>query len=374
MKIKCRKQNLLNGLRTVSRAVPSKTTMSILQCILVDCSRGNIRLIANDNELGIETIVEGEILEKGIIALDAKILVDIVSKLPDNDILISCDENYITNITCEKSRFNIVGKSGDEFAYLPEIKRENKIVLSQFTLREVIRQTIFSIAANENNKVMTGELFDIRDGYIRVIALDGHRISIRNIELRDGSDTEGLSIKKIIIPGKTLGEISKIITGDSDDDVNIYISDRNVVFEFDDTIVLSRLIEGEYFNVDQMISNDYSTKVTVNKREFTECIDRASLLVKEGDKKPIIVNVRDDEMEIKINSTIGSLNEVIDIGRDGKDMRIGFNPKFLIDVLRVIDDDVVDLYLLSPKSPCIIRDEDGTFIYLVLPVNINTVD
>lgn len=374
MKIKCRKQNLLNGLRTVSRAVPSKTTMSILQCILVDCSRGNIRLIANDNELGIETIVEGEILEKGIIALDAKILVDIVSKLPDNDILISCDENYITNITCEKSRFNIVGKSGDEFAYLPEIKRENKIVLSQFTLREVIRQTIFSIAANENNKVMTGELFDIRDGYIRVIALDGHRISIRNIELRDGSDTEGLSIKKIIIPGKTLGEISKIITGDSDDDVNIYISDRNVVFEFDDTIVLSRLIEGEYFNVDQMISNDYSTKVTVNKREFTECIDRASLLVKEGDKKPIIVNVRDDEIEIKINSTIGSLNEVIDIGRDGKDMRIGFNPKFLIDVLRVIDDDVVDLYLLSPKSPCIIRDEDGTFIYLVLPVNINTVD
>ncbi len=369
MKIKCMKQNILNGLRIVSKAVPSKTTMSILQCILVDCSRGNIRLIANDNELGIETVIEGEILEKGIIALDAKIFLDIISKLPENDILINTDENYITNITCEKSKFHIIGKSGDEFAYLPEIKRDKCVTISQLTIKDVVRQTIFSVAGNENNKIMTGELFEIKEGILRVVSLDGHRISIRNIELSDDYPDQ-----KIIIPGKTLVEISKILTGDSEDKVKIYISDKNVVFEFDDTIVLSRLIEGEYFNVDQMIQNDYSTKVTVNKKEFIDCIERASLLVKEGDKKPIIVNISDDEMEIKINSTIGSLNEVLDIGRDGKDMRIGFNPRFLIDALRVIDDDTIDIYLLSPKSPCIIRDEDSNYIYLVLPVNINTVD
>ena len=369
MKIKCRKSNILKGLRIVSKAVPSKTTMSILQCILVDCSRGNIRLITNDTELGIETIVEGEILEKGVIAIEAKIFVDIVSKLPDNDILIQTDENYITNITCEKSKFHIIGKSGDEFAYLPEIKRDNYIKVSQLTLKDVIRQTIFSVAENENNKIMTGELFEIKDGYLRVISLDGHRISIRNIELSEDFDN-----KKVIIPGKALNEISKILAGESEDIVNIYFSDKNIVFEFDDTIVLSRVIEGEYFNVDQMISNDYTTKVTVNKKDLIDCIERATLLVKEGDKKPIIVNVKNDFMEIKINSTIGSLNETLDIGCDGKDMRIGFNPKFLIDVLRVIDNETSDIYLLSPKSPCIIRDDDSSYIYLVLPVNINTVE
>lgn len=369
MKIKCKKYNLLKGLNIVSKAVPAKTTMSILQCILVDCSKGSIRLIANDTELGIETIVEGEIIEKGDVAIEAKIFIDIFRKLPDNDVVIQTDDTYITSITCEKSRFNILGKSGDEFSYLPDVERKETISISQLSLKDVIRQTIFSVSDNDNNRVMTGELFEIKDNNLRVISLDGHRISIRKIGLKTSAND-----KKVIIPGKTLNEISKILPGESDEMVNIYFAEKNIVFEFDDTIVVSRLIEGEYFNVDQMLSSDYSTKVTINKKEFIDCIERATLLVKEGDKKPIIVNINEDQMEIKINSTIGSLNESIDIERDGKDIVIGFNPKFLIDALRVIDDESIDIYLQSPKSPCLIKDEDISYIYLVLPVNINTVD
>jgi len=145
------------------------------------------------------------------------------------------------------------------------------------------------------------------------------------------------------------------------------------VFEFDNTTVVSRLIEGEYLKIDQMLSSDYETKVKINKREFLECIDRATLLVKEGDKKPIIINILDGMMELKINSLLGSMNEDIDIEKQGKDLMIGFNPKFLIDALRVIDDESVDLYMVNPKAPCFIKNVDETYIYLILPVNFTTV-
>lgn len=368
MKIVCKKSNLLNGVQIVSKAVPSKTTMAILECILIDVRNGEIKLSANDMELGIETRIEGEVIEKGMIALDAKIFLEIVRKLPDNKIKIETDSSYKTTITCEKAKFNIIGKSGEDFSYLPLIERNESVVVSQFTLKEVIRQTIFSIADNDNNKLMTGELFEINEDILKVVSLDGHRISIRKIQLKDT-----YAPRKIVVPGKTLSEISKILSGDTDKDVNIFFTDNHILFEFDDTIVVSRLIEGEYFRIEQMLSSDYETKVKINKKEFLNCIDRATLLVKEGDKKPIIINITDDAMELKMNTIIGSMDEEIDIAKSGKDLMIGFNPKFLIDALRVIDDEEVDLYMVNPKAPCFIRDEEENYIYLILPVNFTTV-
>lgn len=368
MKIVCAKSKLVNGVSIVSKAVPSKTTMSILQCILIDARYDEIKLIANDMELGIETIIEGTIEEKGMIALDARIFFDIIRKLPDNDITIVSDNTLKTTITCEKSKFNIIGKSGDDFSFLPQIEHSDSVVLSQFTLKELIRQTIFSISDNDNNPLMTGELFDIKEDNLRVSSLDGHRISIRNIKLKNV-----YASKKVIVPGKTLNEVSKILSGDTDKEVSIFFTSNHILFEFDSTVVLSRLIEGEYFNVDQMISPDYETKITINRQEFLSCIDRSTLLVKEGDKRPIIINIADDKLELKINSTMGSMNEDIDITKEGKDIMIGFNPKFLIDALRVIDDENISLYMVNPKAPCFIRDEEDKYVYLVLPVNFTTV-
>ena len=366
MKLICSKSNLLHGVNIVSKAVPTRTTMAILECILIDASANEIKLTANDMELGIETKIEGEIAERGVIALDAKIFSEIVRKLPDSDVTIETDASFKTTITCEKAQFNIVGKSGDDFSYIPYIERNEPIVMSQFTLKEVIRQTIFSIADNDNNKLMTGELFEIEENDLKVVSLDGHRISIRNIELKNN-----YSHKKVVVPGKTLQEVSKILPGSAEDEVSIFLTDNHIVFEFENTTVVSRLIEGEYFKIEQMLSSDYETKVKINKRELLDCIDRATLLVKEGDKKPIIMNITDGTMELKINSFIGSMNEDIDIAKEGKDILIGFNPKFFIDALRVIDEEEVTLYMVNPKAPCFIKDDEGTFIYLILPVNFN---
>ena len=332
MKIICSKANLVKGVSIVSKAVPSRTTMPILECILIDASANEIKLTANDMELGIETVIEGEIVERGIIALDAKFFSEIVSKLPDNEVVIESDDSFQTIITCEKAKFTIAGKSGEDFSYLPYIEKNESITISQFTLKDVVRQTIFSIADNDTNKLMTGELFEINENRLRVVSLDGHRISIRNIELK-----ENYSPLKVVVPGKTLQEISKILTGEAEDMVDIYFADNHILFEFDQTKVVSRLIEGEYFHIDQMLSSDYDTKVKVNKREFLSCIDRATLLIREGDKKPIILNIQDGSLQLKINSFAGSMNEELEIDKEGKDLLIGFNPRFFIDALRAID-------------------------------------
>lgn len=342
--------------------------MSILECVMIDATKGSITLTANDMDLGIETVIEGNILEKGAVALDAKIFLEIVRKLPDSDITIDTDPSCKTTITCEKAKFNIIGKSGEDFSYLPVVEKNDSIIISQFTLKEVVRQTIFSISDNDNNKLMTGELFEINEDELKVVSLDGHRISIRKIQLKNS-----YSPKKVIVPGKTLNEVSKILPGGAENDVIISFTDKHIVFEFGNTTVVSRLIEGEYFKIDQMLSSDYETKVRINKKEFLNCIDRATLLVKEGDKKPIIINILDGSMELKINSILGSMNEDIDIEKQGKDLMIGFNPKFLIDALRVIDDEEVDLYMVNPKAPCFIKNQEESYIYLILPVNFTTV-
>ena len=214
---------------------------------------------------------------------------------------------------------------------------------------------------------MTGELFEVHNNELKVVSLDGHRISIRNVQLK-----EDYPDHKVIVPGKSLQEISKILSGETEDEVRIFFTGNHIVFEFDATTVVSRLIEGEYFKINQMLSSDYETKFIINKKELLSCIDRATLLVKEGDKKPIILRISDDNMEINIQSQLGSMKEDIDIEKTGKDIMIGFNPKFLIDALRVIDDENVTIYMVNPKAPCYIKDDEQKYVYLILPVNFNT--
>lgn len=366
MKLSFAKSYLLNGINIVLKAVPAKTTMSILECILIDATTNDIKLTGNDMELGIETKVEGSILERGKIAIEAKLFSEIVRKLPDSEVIIESDDKYNVSITCEKASFKIAGKSGDEFSYLPMIEKNGHISLSQFTLKEVIRQTIFSIAPNDTNKLMTGELFEVFENELKVTSLDGHRISIRKVTLKDTYPKQ-----KVVVPGKTLIEVSKILSGDTDKDVIIFFGRNHIMFEFEDTLVVSRLIEGEYFRINQMLSGDYETKMTINKKDFLESIERSVLLIRENDKKPIIMNLQNQILEMNLTSMMGTMKEEILVHKQGKDIMIGFNPKFLIDALRVIEDETVDIYMVNSKAPCFIRDEQQNYIYLILPVNFN---
>jgi len=365
MKISCSRNELLTGLNIALRAVPAKTTLPILESFLINAGEG-IRIITSDNDMGIETKIVGSIIAPGKIAINARILSDIVRKLPDNVVTLESNSSYKIKINCEDCEFMLSGHNPDEFPELPLTGDENKITLSQFTFKELIRQTIFSISANDTNAFMKGELLEIENNNIKVVALDSHRISIRNEELSKSYENS-----KVIVPGKTLLEISRILGGEKKDIVEIIFDKKFIKFNFDNTTVISRLIEGEFFNVDQMISSDYETEVKVNRVDFLNAVDRAFILTREGDKKPIIFDIRDEEMGIELSSGLGAMNTHLYVNKEGKDLVIGFNPRFFLDALKVIDDEEISIYFVNSNSPCFIRDKEGNYIYIILPVNIN---
>lgn len=365
MKLIFKKENIMNAINIVSRAIPTRTTNPILECILFDAS-SEIKLVANDMDLGIETTVEGEIKEKGKIALDAKLINEIIRKSDSNDsfIEIESDSSYLTTIKADNSLFKIQGRDGEEFPYLPYIEKNNYISISQFTLKEVVRQTIFSAAVNDNNKMMGGEFIEVKSDKVRFTTLDGHRISIRNINMKESYGDE-----KAIVPVRSLNEISKIVSGDNEKELLIYFSKNHLLFEFDNTRVVCGIINGEYFKIDHMLSKDCETKIVVNKNELISYIDRSMIFIRENDHKPIILNISESNLNISIKSSFGTMDGDILCHKEGKNIKIAFNPKFLIDALRAIDDEEVTLYFTNAKAPCFIRDDEEKYIYLILPVN-----
>ena len=232
MEIICNQQLLLGAINTVLKAVSSKTSYPILECILIETDNDDIRLTANDNDFCIETVIEGTVNRAGKIALNARMLSDLVRKLPADDVIITTDERFQTTIVCGKAKFTLHGDPGDEFPKPLPYDNENPVVISQFTLKEIIRQTIFSISDNESQRIMTGEYLEINGNHLRLTALDGYRISIRNVELRGNYEP-----KNAIVPGKVMNEIGKILGGDMDKDVRICFDERNIILEMDKTTV-----------------------------------------------------------------------------------------------------------------------------------------
>ena len=360
------KDELINALSVVTRAIPVRTTNPILECVLFDAESGEIRLAANDTELGIETVCDGTILEPGKIAMDAKLVYEIIRKFEggESEVTIMTDDSFTTTISCGDVVFRIQGRDGEEFSYLPRIDRDNYICLSQFSLKDAIRKTIFSAAFNDSNKMMGSQYIEVREDLARFIALDGHRIAIRNVRMK-----ENYGSAKVIVPGKAISEVSKILRDDNDSEVVICFTKNHVLFEFDRTVVISRLVEGEYFRIDHMMSRDYETKVRVNRSRLAGNIDRATILIRESDHKPIVFDIRDSRIRMKVKSAFGTMDGEVECAQTGRDIMIAFNPKYMVDALRAIDDEEVDLYMTNAKAPCYIRDEGDNYLYLVLPVN-----
>lgn len=364
MKVICSKEDLVKGLNTVSRAVPVRTTLEILKCVLLQAEDGELKLTANDTSLGIETKIDAVIQEPGSAAIDASLFSSIVRKLPDSDIMISCDENDAVYIKCENADFHISGRGADDFIFLPSVDTSASVSLSQFTIKEMISQVIFSIADSDLNAAMSGVYIEIFDNKIRMTTLDGHRISVRVNELKQEYDRVST-----IVPGKTLNDLSRIVNGDNEKEMVISFARNHIIFEYDRTKVVSRVIEGEYFKIEAMIREEHETHLVINKKVLLDCLDRSTLLINENDKKPVIMNITDEYINLRLKSAIGSMNEDIAIRKEGKDIKIAFNPKLLMDALRVIDDEEIDVYLVKYNYPCTIKDKEGTYSYVILPVN-----
>ncbi|MCR5829178.1 MAG: DNA polymerase III subunit beta [Lachnospiraceae bacterium] len=368
MKIVCSQAEMLKSITIASRAIPTRTTLDILECLLIDAHDGTITITGNDLQLCIITKALGDIVEEGNVCVNSKIFTDIIRKLPEGDICIECDGAQNVRIEGMKAKFNIAGRETREYPAAPVVNEEKAFEISNFDLKEIIRKTIFSITDNDANKLMAGEHFEIDGRKLTVTALDGHRMAIVTQNL----DNDYGKFDAVVI-GKTLSEIAKIYSAEKEDEsekTRISLSDKQIKFVSSQTTIISRTVEGKFFNISNMLAGDYDTVLKINKKDFLDSIERASLLIRETDRRPVVIGIGEESIELKITTTLGSMNEIVPVEMEGNEFLIGFNPKFIIEALRVIDDEIIEVKLVNSKAPMKIENDEGTYKYLILPVNI----
>lgn len=362
MKFKADRQILMNGIGTVIRSVPNRSTLSILECILIKADSTGLTLTANDMETAIQTHVDADVQEDGLIAIEARLFHEIIRKMPDREIKFASDEKFAIKLTAGKSKFSIGGRDGREFTGIPDIGSADSYTMPQGLLKEMVQTTIFAADASGDNRIMNGEYLEIKDGVFTITALDGHRIARRAASVGNVRNTSA------IIPSKALGDVSRLLSSEDDVSVIISVTKNHASFRFENTIMVVRLVGGKYFDVDRMISHGYEVTVSIDRGQLVSSMERGLLFTREGNAKPIIMDIGDNEITLSIRSNMGDMSETLDAETDGNGFAIGFNPKFMLDALRAVPDDTVTLRMINQKSPCFITDDAETYLYLVLPV------
>ncbi|MGI6777180.1 MAG: DNA polymerase III subunit beta [Acetivibrionales bacterium] len=363
MKVICSKENLINGINIAQKAVSPKSTLPILEGILLEAGE-KFKLTGNDLEIGIECFIEADIINQGSIVLNSKIFGEIVRRLPDSEVLMELKENEMVLIDCENSHFEIKGLKADGFPSLPVIEKENALKISQKLIKEMIKQTIFAVSVDENRPILTGSLIECSSGQLTFVSIDGYRMALRKNNV--SNETSDI---KVVVPGKTLNEISKILQP-SDEEVAIYNAANQILFDLGNCKIVSRLLEGEYLNYGNIIPKEYETKVKVRVKDILSSIERASLIITNEERRyPVRFNICDDNIIITSNTDVGAAKEEIRVEMDGKDLDIAFNPRYFIDCLRVIEDEFVEIFFTNNVGPCTVKPvEDDYFSYMVLPV------
>lgn len=369
MKIVCYKDKILKAINSVVKAVASKTTMPILEGILIQTNDNEIKLTTYDLEIGIEYIMECDVKEQGSTVVNAIMFSEIIRKLPDTEININVDENNLLVIECEGSLYKLATMNPEEFPELPKITVENSIQIEQNVLKNMIRKTIFAVSTEENRPIFTGCLFEVINNKLNVVAVDGFRLSWRssflNVQANDFS---------AVIPGKTLNEVNKIIL-DSFDPIKIGVSKNQALFEMDNCKIVTRVLDGEFLNYSNVIPKTWETRIRVNKTNLQNCFERISLIsssTTEKEKKyPVKVFIDIGKITISCTNQTGDAKEEIYVSTEGKNVEAGFNPKYFLDALKVIDDEEIYVDFGSNISPCVIRPVDeGEYTYMILPIRL----
>ncbi|ABW17572.1 DNA polymerase III subunit beta [Alkaliphilus oremlandii] len=367
MKFFCNQKALMHSISIVQKAVSSKSTLPIIKGIYLEAYEDHLRLVGTDMEIGIDHVMEANIIEEGSIVVDARLFSEIIRRLPDYEVEVSLQENNQLLIKCAATEFNILSYNASEFPELPEIEEDQIHEISQDLFKNMIRQTVFATAQDETRPILTGVLMEIEDDILSMVALDGYRVALRKGKLNAHLNN------RVVIPGKTLNEVNRIMTGEEDENIKISLTNNHALFTVGNTKLISRLLEGEFMNYNQIIPKEFKSRVKVNTRSLLDSIERASLLGKEGRNNLVKFSITDYKMVINSNSELGNVHEEILIELEGDDLQIAFNSKYFIDALKVIDDESVYLEFTTNLSPGIIKPitNDNT-IYLVLPVRLSS--
>lgn len=369
MKIICEKENIIKALNSVTKAVASKPTMPILEGILIQTNNTEVKLTTYDLEMGIEYIIKSEVKEEGAIVVNATMFSEIIRKLPNTEITIYVNENNLLVIECEGSLYKLATMNPSDFPELPQINIENSIQIEQNTLREMIRKTIFAVSTEENRPIFTGCLFEIVNNKLNVVAVDGFRLAWKSKYLQTK-----VNDFNAVIPGRTLNEINKILV-DSFETITIGVAKNQALFELENCKIVTRLLDGEFLNYSSVIPETWETRIRVNRQNLLNCFERVSLIssssMEKEKKYPVKVSIDIGKIIISCTNQTGDAKEEMMVSTEGKNLEVGFNPKYFLDACRCIDDEEIFVDFGSNISPCIIRPiEESDYVYMILPIRL----
>ncbi len=363
MKFKINQRELSKHINIVQKSISSRTTLQILDGILLEAKNGKLKLTGTDLEISIESFMDCEVIEEGSIVINSRIFGDIIKKLDNAEVSIVVDNSNI-NIQCENSEFNISGSPGEDYPDLPILVERDSFTMPMDIFKSVIRKTVFATTQDETRPTLTGGLVEIEERHISFIALDGYRLAFKKLPIDSDAQT------KMIIPGRSLTELNKILD-DKEEDVKISVSPSHIIVNLGETVIYSRLLEGPFFNYKDIIREDHKTSVKVKKQEFQNSLERASLLAKEEKANLVKLSLVGDTLNIKSNTEVGNVFESIDADTDGEDVNIAFNSRYIIEGIKAIEDDEIKLNFMGSLNPCIINGvEEDDYTYLVLPVRL----
>jgi DNA polymerase-3 subunit beta len=363
MHFKINKNTLIDALNISTKAISSKTTLPILSGILIEAHDNHLNIIGNDLNLGIETTIEANIFEEGAVVVDGSLFTTIINKLP-NAIVDIHYTDHMVNIVCDDIKFDLVGTPADEYPEIPTIEKQNTYTFNSKLLKNMIKQTLFAVSTDEARPILTGVLFKIKNNNLTLVALDGYRLAYKQAAI------EKLIENTAVIPGKTLNELNKILNDDSK--LEISFTDKHILFNVDHVKIISRLLEGDFINYEQIIPTSFKSEMIIDTNEFRHAIERALLLSIKSSKSSIKFEIDQRHLTIRSNSETGKMEEELKIKYNGDALKIGFNPTYILDVLKVIDSEKIKINFNNNMSPAIIKGlGDDQYKYMVLPVRLS---
>lgn len=363
MQFTCPAERLIEGLQIATRALAAKTPNPILEGVLVETEEDAVVLTCSDERITIVTRIDAEISERGRGVVPGKLFNEIIRRL-SGDVTVSMNDRFVFNIRSAASRLNVAGQDADLYPALPRVGDEREISLPQDMLRDMIQKTEFAIAAEDMREVLTGCYLEIAGGDVTMVALDGYRMALRRAKCSDV-----LEKVSAIIPGRAVGDVGKLLSEQEDAFARLSFEGNKLHIRLDRTEVFVILVDGEYINYRQILPSSFATRVTLDLEPFRRCVDRAALIAREGNNNLLLLDISGGELVIEAHSQIGDVHEEMPVEQEGADLKIAFNVRYLIDVVRYVDADRVQLNFNNAISPCVITPvEDRDYLHLVLPV------
>ncbi len=365
MKFKTAKTPLFKAIQTLQSIVSTKATLPILSNFLIEVQKGKVYMVATDLDVSISlSFTPEEAIEEGSITVPTKRFFDIVRDLPEGVVSISVKKNNSISIESQKCFFKLMGLPKEEFPKIPKLTEKESTVVNQKLLKNMLALTSFAVSHEETRYILNGVLFLIKAKVLRFVATDGRRLALIEKELEDNINFK----KEVIVPIKAIHELLRNLNEEGT--VKIIFSENQIGFQFNEMLLISRLIEGQFPDYEQVIPKMGKDLIEVNREKFLWAAKRVSILTS-ADSQSIKLDLFKDKLIFsKSSPDMGEAKEEIDVVHKGSEFSVGFNPQYLIDVLKGLKDEAVSLELTGPESPGIIRAQDN-YVYIILPMQLS---